>query len=63
MKPRLIALVIVALAAFGLLAGYATDRQPSPAYATNTASADAGPAAARSPIPGEAADPPINVAN
>jgi len=39
MKPRLVPLVIVALALFALLAGYATDRQPSPAYASTTASA------------------------
>ncbi|MEV4623404.1 hypothetical protein AB0J74_32435 [Asanoa sp. NPDC049573] len=41
MKPRLVPLIIVALALFALLAGYATDRQPSPAYASNTSTATA----------------------
>ncbi|GIF53598.1 hypothetical protein DFJ67_2513 [Asanoa ferruginea] len=40
MKPRLVPLIIVALALFALLAGYAVNRSPSPAYATNTASAN-----------------------
>jgi hypothetical protein len=48
MKPRLVPLVIVALALFALLAGYATTRSPSPAYATSTpaASANTAPSAA-----------------
>jgi hypothetical protein len=39
MQRRLILLVIGTLALFALLAGYATDRLPSPAYATATAPA------------------------
>jgi hypothetical protein len=43
MKPRLVPLIIVALALFALLAGYAVNRSPSPAYATNTVADTAAP--------------------
>ncbi|MDG4822347.1 hypothetical protein O7635_10845 [Asanoa sp. WMMD1127] len=39
MKPRFIPLVVVALALFALLAGYATQQGGSPAYASTTSSA------------------------
>jgi hypothetical protein len=64
MKPRLVPLIIVALALFGLLAGYATNRSPSPAYATNTAAATgtAEPSHVHA-FSGNRVDQPINVAN
>ena len=65
MKPRLVPLIIVALALFGLLAGYAANRSPSPAYATNTAAATgtAEPSHHVHPFSGNRVDQPINVAN